>query len=109
MATATKQLVTPIFEGQAIDRYRVKFSGSIELDPSDPDDLAIIQDLKLGRRVTLDVTADVDQRPHKANRDRAHFVKSITTGATLVVRAFDNVAVMGEAQRPPEQSETPDF
>jgi hypothetical protein len=56
------QLVVPVFEGQRLDRYRITFAGSLELDPTDPDDLDLINRLKLGEEVTLRVEGAIVSR-----------------------------------------------
>jgi len=42
-------------DGNAIDRIRITFSGTVSLDRSEPNDVALYNRLRLGREVTLKV------------------------------------------------------
>jgi hypothetical protein len=101
MATQEKQLVVPVFEGQRLDRYRLAFTGSIELDPTDPDDLETIHKLLLGREVDLSVSGAVVSRPHKVTRDKEGWVKTIHGGASISVHSFKPADV--EVTREPDR------
>lgn len=91
MAAAAKdnQLVVPIFEGQRLDRYRLAFTGSVELDPTDAGDLQVINDLRLGRQVEVRVSGAVVARPHKVTHDKDGWLKTVHGGATISVHSFD--------------------
>ncbi len=46
-------------DGQGIDKIKIGFSGSVTLDRSDPEDVALFRRLSLGRSVTLRVEGTV--------------------------------------------------
>jgi hypothetical protein len=48
-----EDLAIPKVDGQPIDKIRVKFSGSVMLDRSDPADVALYNKLVLGREAEL--------------------------------------------------------
>jgi hypothetical protein len=96
------QLVVPVFEGQRLDRYRITFAGSLELDPTDPDDLDLINRLKLGEEVALRVEGAIVSRPHNVTRDKNGWIKTVRGGCTVSVHSLDmrSVKRTREAQRP---------
>jgi hypothetical protein len=57
-------------DGQTIDRIAIKFAGEVHLDRSDKDDVALYNQIKLGREVLLTVEAKCSQTGAKGATDR---------------------------------------
>jgi hypothetical protein len=61
-------LPVPRADGMAADAISIAFSGSVELDPHDEDDLALIEALRLDSDVTLKVEVAVAGKAMKIKR-----------------------------------------
>ena len=57
-------------DGQSIDRISIKFSGEVYLDRSDPSDVAVYNQLRLGRDVQLLIEARCASTVAKGATDR---------------------------------------
>jgi hypothetical protein len=57
-------------DGEQIDRIAVKFAGTVFLDRSDPNDVALYNQLKLGRDVTLNIEGKCSGTAAKGATDR---------------------------------------
>jgi hypothetical protein len=55
----TEELSLPKIDGEGVDKIAAKFAGTVFLDRSDPRDVALIRELRLGQSVTLMVEATV--------------------------------------------------
>lgn len=86
---AERQRVLPEFEGQRVDRFKVKFSGEIALDPSDPNDHKLIEALKLGADVRLTIDGTVKSRPHDVTLDGEGWVKNVISAASVAVHTVN--------------------
>lgn len=60
---APYDLPIPKIDGLKADRLAVSFAGTIELDRTDQDDLDLINGLRLGRDVPLEITATCVGKP----------------------------------------------
>ena len=56
-------LPIPTVDGLKADKLRVSISGTVELDRTDPDDLAWFEAFKLGRDVNLELIATCTGKP----------------------------------------------
>jgi hypothetical protein len=99
VASNPDQLVTPVLDGLVIDSFIAKFSGSIHLDPTVAGDMALIDALRLGRRVRVEVQVDVDGTPGELSRDKGGNIKTVSDGRKLVVRAVNSHKVLQEPVR----------
>lgn len=86
---ADRQRVLPEFEGQRVDRFKVTFSGNVELDPSDPSDHKLIEALKLGADVRLTVDGTIKSRPHKVTLDGEGYAKTVMSEAAVSVHSVN--------------------
>ena len=59
LETPAEQQALPGMDGHYAQRIGLSFGGSLELDPMNEDDLALIDGLKLGQEVTLRIAATV--------------------------------------------------
>lgn len=50
---------TPVFDNLASDKLIISLGGPIELDPTDPEDIALFENFMLGRSVNLQVHGSV--------------------------------------------------
>jgi hypothetical protein len=93
------QLVVPSVDGLIIDTFHAKFSGVVHLDPTIPGDLAMINELRLGRRVRLQVVAEIDAGSPKLDRDKGGAIKTVAESRTLAARGIDSLSVLQEPAR----------
>lgn len=104
-----EQTVIPVIDGQVIDRFQLSFTGNVELDPTDEDDLALINEVKLGRTLVVSVRVNADTAGGgKVNRDRAGFVKSVTGKAAATATSVEEWHVVQDAERPRAEPKTLD-
>lgn len=97
-----QQRVLPEFDGQVVDRFKMAFSGSFELDPSDQEDNELIQKLTLGGDVQITLQCNVKGRPHDVTLDKARRVSLVIGGAKLEAYAYlpDSALQLRLAERP---------
>jgi hypothetical protein len=59
----------PKADGKEVNRLLVRLGGSIELNRNDPEHVALIESLELGRMQALTVTASVDGKGQSFRQD----------------------------------------
>lgn len=65
-----EDLQIPKVDNQTIDRISLKFSGEVFLDRSDPSDVAVYNEFRLGRDVSLVIDAKCSSTAAKGATDR---------------------------------------
>jgi hypothetical protein len=60
----------PQADGKEVDELVLRLSGSLKLNRHHPDDVALIEGLRLGRHVTLLVSASVDGKSQSVKVDQ---------------------------------------
>ena len=64
------ELALPKVDGEGVDRIAVKFSGTVYLDRSDPRDVELMRNMRLGNDVTLMVEGKCAKKGHGFTTDR---------------------------------------
>jgi hypothetical protein len=88
------------FDGHAVDKLEVRFTGRVALDPDDPKHRELYNDLKLGKEVTCTVQGAVVARPHEANLDAEGFVSSVVGACGVRVHSIEGAARTRSHLRP---------
>lgn len=86
------------FDGLKVDgTIALNFSGRIELNPENPADRAVIEELTLGKDVAIQCRAWVSASGGKAPRDKEGAVKEVRKAIGLKVHEInaDTVSVVG--------------
>jgi len=65
-----EDLQIPKIDGQTIDRISIKFAGEVFLNRSDPSDVAVYNELRLGRDVALLIECKCSSTAGKGATDR---------------------------------------
>lgn len=82
------ELPIPKLDGHKADKLTVQFSGSVELDRTSEDDLAIIESLTLGKSVTLTATAVVTKKGFTLSAGKEDGPETTGYGVALKVTEF---------------------
>lgn len=80
------------FDGHAVDKLEVRFTGRVALDPDDPKHRALYLDLTLGKEVTVTVQGAVVTRPHEANLDAEGWISSVVGACGVRVHSIEGAA-----------------
>jgi hypothetical protein len=75
-------------DGHGIDRIEVKFSGRVKLDRSDPADVALMRQLKLGKEVEFKIVGVVKGKPFEIVHDEDGYPGEVTSVAQLGVTSL---------------------
>jgi hypothetical protein len=68
---------------------RLTFSGAIQLNRDDPDDVAVYNRLREGRPAVLNITAHVAGSRLVHRRDKEGYVDAIVASKSLVIHSID--------------------
>lgn len=87
-----EDLQIPKIDGQSIDRISIKWSGEVFLDRSDPSDVAVYNELRLGRDVALLVEAKCSSTGAKGATDREGDLDVVVATKGLKVHSLSKPA-----------------
>lgn len=76
--------VRATIDGESADKIVIKYSGTQTLDPNDPKDVAFFEKMFLGRKLTLQVEAEVSGKNGQIKTDK-NDDSTVTGTATLKV------------------------
>ena len=82
-------LPIPRLDGHKADRLSIAFSGGVELDRTSEDDLALVDELKLGAEVELRVTATVTKKGFTLTAGKDDNPESTGYGVGLRVHSLE--------------------
>lgn len=75
-------------DGQSIDRIKIKLTGEIHLDRSDPSDVAVYNELRFGRDVALVVEGRINKTGAEGATDREGDLDVVIGTKTLKVASL---------------------
>lgn len=87
-----EQLALPMIDGRGIDLLEVALTGTVKLDRSDPNDVALIRKLAAGKTVPLKVDVFVSGSGANVSRDDNGYADKTTLKKTLTVVGLDRPA-----------------
>jgi hypothetical protein len=79
------KLRLPKVDGQDVDKIAVAFSGRVMLDRKDPNDVALIRRLALGKDVTMQVEARTSGKKHGFTTNKEGDLDAVVLTATAKV------------------------
>lgn len=82
-------LPIPRLDGHKADRLSVAFSGGVELDRTSEEDLALVDELTLGKQVTLTVTAVVTKKGFTLTAGKDETPETTGYGVGLKVNSIE--------------------
>jgi len=82
-------LPIPSQDGHKADRLSIAFSGGVDLDRTSEEDLALVDELTLGKEVTLTVTAIVTKKGFTLNPGRDENPETTGYGVGLKVNSLE--------------------
>jgi hypothetical protein len=82
-------LPIPSQDGHKADRLAISFSGGVELDRTSEEDLALVDELTLGKEVTLSVTAIVTKKGFTLTAGRDETPETTGYGVGLKVNSIE--------------------
>lgn len=88
---AAYELPIPRLDGHKADKLTLAFSGSIELDRTSEDDLELIESMRLGRDVTLQVTATVARKGFTLSAGKDDAPEQTGYGVGLKVHTLEEI------------------
>jgi hypothetical protein len=84
-------LPIPSQDGHKADRLSIAFSGGVDLDRTSEEDLALVDELTLGKEVTLTVTAIVTKKGFTLSPGREENPESTGYGVGMKVTSLEVV------------------
>ena len=82
-------LPIPSQDGHKADRLSIAFSGGVDLDRTSEEDLALVDELTLGKQVTLTVTAIVTKKGFTLSPGREENPEQTGYGVGLKVNSLE--------------------
>ena len=82
-------LPIPTQDGHKADRLSIAFSGGVDLDRTSEEDLALVDELTLGKEVTLTVTAIVTRKGFTLNPGKDENPNTTGWGVGLKVHSLE--------------------
>lgn len=89
---AVYDLPIPAQDGHKADKLVISFSGSVELDRTNADDLDLVESLRLGREVTMRVSGPVTRKGFGLSGGKDDAPETTTYGVSVKVQSLEVVS-----------------